>query len=428
MKVLLLNQCFWPDVIATGQQLTDVACELADRGHEVTVITGRRGYDDPQLVFPRHERWRKIEIFRVRSMTASKTSRWRRALNFASFLVACAFHLAFMQRQDVVIALTSPPLISWLASWFTRLKGGRLIFWVMDLNPDEAIAAGWLRADSSMAKLLAKLLMSSMQHAGKIVVLDRFMKERLLLKGISPDRIEVISPWSQEAVHFDQQGREDFRRDHGLTEKFVVMYAGNHSPCHPLDTLLEAAARLARHDEMAFCFVGGGSEQRKVKAFASANSLKNIHCLPYQPLDDLSGVLSAADLHVVIMGEAFVGIVHPCKIYNILTIGTPFLYLGPKESHMGDIITRLNDPGSAIQSVLGRPDVVSQLISNAALALDGDNCFAANQRSLRSGQSNLAADFSKTTLLPKFIKEVEAVASEPGASTSETPTAKFQSA
>jgi len=429
MKILLLNQCFWPDVMATAQQLTDVACRLADRGHEVTVITGRRGYDDPQLRFPRRERWRNIEIFRVRTIAASKTSRWRRALNFASFLTTCAWRLAFTRRQDVVIALTSPPLISWLAALFTRLKGGRLVCWIMDLNPDEAIAAGWLRAESATAKLLAGLLLSSMQHAERIVVLDRFMKERLLLKGISPDRIEVISPWSQP-VHFDQKGREAFRREHGLTGKFVIMYAGNHSPCHPLDTLLEAAASLVRREEVTFCFVGGGSEQRKVKEFAFANQLKNIHCLPYQSQEDLSGVLSAADLHVVVMGEAFAGTVHPSKIYNILAIGTPFLYVGPKESHLGDIIARLNDPGRVMQSVHGRPDVVIQFISDAAraFAMMGGNRTATNQRIVRSGQSNLAATFSKMMLLPKFIKEVEAVASQPGASTSETPAAKFQSA
>jgi putative colanic acid biosynthesis glycosyltransferase WcaI len=428
MKVLLLNQCFWPDVMATGLQLTDVACELAERGHEVTVITGRRGYDDPKLLFPRHERRRNIEIFRMRSIAAGKTSRWRRALNFASFLAACAFRLAFTRQQDVVLALTSPPLISWLASLFTRLKGGRLVFWVMDLNPDEAIAAGWLRAESATAKLLAKLLLSSMQHAEKIIVLDRFMKERLLLKGIASERVEVISPWSQDEVHYDPQSREAFRRVHSLTDKFVIMYAGNHSPCHPLDTLLEAAAQLAPREELAFCFVGGGSEQRKVREFASANQLKNIHCLPYQRQEDLSGVLSAADLHMIVMGEAFAGIVHPCKIYNVLTIGTPFLYVGPRESHMGDIIARLNDPRRAMQSVHGRPEAVGQLISDAATRQNADNRIEVHQPAVRSGHLDLAASFSKTNLLPKFIKEVEAVGSRPGTSTTETPAAKFQSA
>src|SRR5881296_2922115 len=138
MKVLLLNQCFWPDVVATAQQLTDLAVELAERGHEVTVVCSNRGYDDQELRFPRREQWNNITIIRVPSIRAHKDSRRRRALNFANFLIACAFRLAVLPRQHVVVALTSPPLISWLASRFTGFKGGRLITWIMDLNPDEA--------------------------------------------------------------------------------------------------------------------------------------------------------------------------------------------------------------------------------------------------------------------------------------------------
>ena len=84
---------------------------------------------------------------------------------------------------------------------------------------------------------------------------------------------------------------------HGLTDKFVVMYSGNHSPCHPLDTLLAAARKLQARPNIVFCFVGGGSEFQKVKAFARDNSLPNILCLPYQARNKLSGSLSAADLH-----------------------------------------------------------------------------------------------------------------------------------
>ena len=106
------------------------------------------------------------------SSATVKPSEYEKSVNFASFSISCAFRLAVLPRQDVVIALTSPPLISCLASWFTRLKGGRMIFWVMDLNPDEAIAAGWLKPDSLTAKLLRGLLRSSLRHADKIVVLD----------------------------------------------------------------------------------------------------------------------------------------------------------------------------------------------------------------------------------------------------------------
>src|SRR5258708_25705684 len=215
-----------------------------------------------------------------------------------------------MRRQDAVVVLTSPPLISWLAAWFTRLKGGRMIFWVMDLNPDEAIAAGWLKPDSMPAKMLAALLKSSMRHAQKIIALDRFAKQRIVDKGIQESKIEIIAPWSHDdTVCFDREGREAFRRRHNLSEKFVVMYAGNHSPCHPLDTLLEAAKKLSEREDIAFCFVGGGSEFGEVEEFAGANQLRNIRALPYQPQSELSGVLSAADLHVVIMGEGYQGII-----------------------------------------------------------------------------------------------------------------------
>src|SRR5207253_8473991 len=128
---------------------------------------------------------------------------------------------------------------------------------------------------------------------------------------------------------------------HKLSQKFVVMYSGNHSPCHPLDTLLGAAYKLRDNSEIAFCFVGGGSEFVKVKSFAAERGLENILCLPYQPLAGLSASLSAADLHVVVMGDEFAGIVHPCKIYNILSVGAPFLYIGPTESHVVDILPHL---------------------------------------------------------------------------------------
>jgi glycosyltransferase involved in cell wall biosynthesis len=312
VKVLLLNQCFWPDVVSTSQHLTDVALSLAARGHEVTVIAGRRGYDDATLHFPAREHWKGIEIIRLPSIGLGKTSRWRRALNFASFSAACVCRLVTLQRQDAIVALTSPPLISWLAALFTRVKGGRLIFWVMDLNPDEAIVAGWLKPNSIPANTLAALLKSSMRQAKKIIALDRFAKQRITDKGIEESKIEVIPPWSHDdSVRFDGEGREAFRRRQNLSEKFVVMHAGNHSPCHPLDTLLAAAKKLRSRDDIVFCFVGGGSEFSKVEGFALANKLGNIHGLPYQPQSELSGVLSAADLHVVVMGEGYQGIIHP---------------------------------------------------------------------------------------------------------------------
>lgn len=341
MKILLLNQCFYPDVVSTAQHLTDLATALTARGHEVTVIASARGYDDPTTGFKRRERWQGIEILRLPSLSFGKNGRWRRALNFGSFLLLCSLRLLTLSRFDLVIALTSPPLISFLAALFVKVKGGNFCFWVMDLNPDEAIAAGWLEERSLTSRLLQRMLRYSTRVATRTIVLDRFMKERLGTKGVDPARIAIVPPWPHDDhVSYSETGREAFRRQHELSEKFVVMYSGNHSPCHPLDTLLEAARALAARSDIVFCFIGGGSEQVKVREFALRHGLSNVRCLPYQPLNDLSSSLSAADLHAVVMGEKFVGIVHPCKVYNILSVGAPILYVGPDPSHVTDIASQ----------------------------------------------------------------------------------------
>ena len=335
MKILLLNQFFYPDVASTAQHATDLARRLAKRGHQVTVLASQRSYADPRVRFAAEELWEGVRILRVPQTWLGKGSRWRRATDFASFMVACAWRLLWMPRFDVVVAMTTPPLISFLATLFVRLKGGALHLWLMDLNPDQAVAAGWLRAGSLVHRFLEACLRFSLQTAVQVIALDRFMKQRLLDKGVAPEKIRILPPWTHDdAVRYDEAGRRRFRQQRGLEGKFVVMYSGNHSPCHPLDTLLAAARQLEGRPDVLFCFLGGGSEFGKVKR----SGLQNVICLPYQPLDQLGASLSAADLHVVVMGEPFVGIVHPCKIYNILRLGIPVLYIGPVQGHITDLI------------------------------------------------------------------------------------------
>src|SRR5262249_32492202 len=140
------------------------------------------------------------------------------------------------------------------------------------------------------------------------------------------------------------------------------MYAGNHSPCHPLETLLRAAADLRSRSEIVFLFVGGGSEMARVKDFAETHQLKNIRCLKYQPQEDLAAVLSAADLHAIVLGEGFTGIVHPSKIYNIMGVQSPFIYVGPGESHVSDIIERLGNDEIAMTAAHGEAHKVARQI------------------------------------------------------------------
>ena len=401
MKVLLLNQCFYPDVAATGKYLSDVAARLVQEGHKVTVLASRRGYDDPEQRFPARETWRGVKIIRIPTLGLGKAAKWRRALDFASFSLFCLARLLFLPRQDLTVALTSPPLISFFGALFARLRGGRFCFWVMDLNPDEAVAAGWLKENSLIARVLQVFLKYSLKHSDKIIVLDRFMLERIVRKGVPVERVAVLPPWSHdEEIVYDEAGRAAFRAQHGLTNKFVVMYSGNHSPCHPLDTLLEAARNLRQQTEIAFCFVGGGSEFQKVRHFAAEHALANVLCLPYQQLDGLAGSLSAADLHVVVMGDAFKGLVHPCKVYNIVAIGAPFLYIGPPESHVADLIQSAANGLNARSSAHGAvAEVVAHIQSAAVIGPLRNN-----------GAGQLSESFAQRTLLPRLVTLLEQIA------------------
>ena len=266
----------------------------------------------------------------------------------------------------------------------------------MDFNPDEAIAAGWLRADSFAAKFLERLSRFSLHRAEKVIALDRFMRDRIVAKNIPAEKVVVIPPWSLDAnVSFDIKGREEFRTAHRFSDKFVVAYSGNHSPVHPLDTLMQAADQLRDEKHIVFAFIGGGSEFARVKKWSAGNP--QAVCLPYQPLEKLSGSLSAADAHVVVMGNAMLGLVHPCKIYNILAVGAPVLYIGPKPSHVTEIFERIADhPWNSARH--GEAEILAQQIRRLATIRPAARAAATN--------TALAA-YSKNALLPAMIAAVE---------------------
>jgi len=398
----MLNQVFYPDVVATAQYLGDLAAALAERGHEVTVISSRQAYEHPETVFPARETWRGVKILRVFSTRFGKSAKWRRAADFASFLFSSCGRLMFLPRQDVVVALTTPPLISFLGAWRAKLWRARFIYWVMDFNPDEAIAAGWLRADSFAAKFLERLSRFSLRRAGGIIALDRFMRDRIVAKQIAAEKVTVIPPWSQDRqVTFDAAGREAFRAAHGLADKYVVMYSGNHSPVHPLDTLMQAADQMRGETDIVFCFIGGGSEFSRVKKWADKNP--NTLCLPYQPLDRLSASLSAADAQVVVMGDAMLGLVHPSKIYNILTVGAPVVYIGPEPSHVTEILAGIKSrhPWAGV-----RHGAVDELVKQIHQLRR--NCAGKD----RQPPAEVEAHFSQAALLPRLVALIESADSQ----------------
>jgi len=123
----------------------------------------------------------------------------------------------------------------------------------------------------------------------------------------------------------------------------------------------------------------------------------NLLCLPYQPLEELAGSLSAADLQVVVMGEKFVGTIHPCKIYNIFSVAAPVLYIGPSPSHASEILDLMGPHPLTGRAAHGDVEGVIDCIQQVrALA----------QRDFE-GFGKIAAQFSKDVLLPQLVAVIE---------------------
>lgn len=338
-RLLIISQVYPPDPAAVGQYLEEVAQEAASLGDDVTVFTARRGYDDPTVAYPAEEMRGGVRVVRLRGSSWGKRNLVVRLLGQGCFLVQCVLRGLFGKKVDRVLVSTSPPMAGWAGVILKRLRGIPFVWWVMDLNPDQAVALGLVTAGHPLARLFDAVNRASLRHAAPTVALDRFMADRLRAKlpeGQCPT-IEIVPPWPMDGV-LERIRHEDnpFRKRHGLEGKFVFMYSGNHSLVHPLDTVVEAASALREEERIVFAFIGGGKGKDRVEARVRELGLGNVLLLPYQPLEEIKYSLSAADVHIVSMGEAMVGCVHPCKFYGALGLGKPVFLLGPEASHVGE--------------------------------------------------------------------------------------------
>ncbi|MBE7538664.1 MAG: glycosyltransferase family 4 protein [Opitutaceae bacterium] len=338
--ILIATQSYVPDSAAVGQYLAEVAEGLAGRGWRVTVVAPERGYNEPEvrLTSEMGERGNP-RIRRVKGPANRKGSLGDRLGGMIVFSIRAMLRALTQRSLDGMLVSSSPPILPLFMTAVARLRRLPLVYWVMDLNPDQATASGHVSASSWSARLLAASQRWVMSRAATVVVLDRFMEARVRRYLPCPRPLVTLPLWPLDVGPAGDDSRA-FRSRHGLTERFVIMHSGNHSPVHPLDTLLDAARILGQDARFKFLFVGGGLAKAAIEEARTRENLENVLLLPSQPLGALSAVLGAADVHVVSMGENMAGCVHPSKVYNILSAGRPFVLLGPASCSLNDLLQR----------------------------------------------------------------------------------------
>jgi colanic acid biosynthesis glycosyl transferase WcaI len=401
MRILILSQVYWPDTASTAQHLADLGRELTSQGHEVSVLASRHAYEHPATCYAAEEEHAGVKIRRLRHTGLGKGAIWKRLCDFGTFNLALLWKLVWMPRgaAEVVLGMTSPPLVSFLGALVGRWKGWKFCYWAMDLQPELAIEAGMVKRGSLGARGLEFMGNSVFKRADRIVALDRFMGQHVATRGAASTAVEVLPVWPVMAEVWDGLRLENpFRIAQGFGEKFVVMYSGNHAVVHPLDTLLQAAVLLREDDRFLFVFIGGGVRTRDVTAVKKQHELTNILQLPYQPRESIHWSLGSADLHVVIMGDGQVGYTHPNKVYGAMFIGRPFVYIGPSPSHVTDLM----------QACPGNLSAAHRDASGLASALQSFyNQGPTAWRQVGAGNKAYAdANLNPTTLIPRMAKLV----------------------
>ena len=342
---VFLSQVYVPDPAAVGQHLADAAEELVRRGNRVIVYTASRGYDDPSEKYARRETIRGVDVRRVPLSSFGKSSIAIRLLGGILFVLQVILRSSFLRGVDAIVVSTSPPVASVGAIIIGFIHGAPVKYWIMDVNPDQMVALGLARESDVSVRMFEWLNRMILKRAADVVVLDRFMAARINRKLDVSSKLTVLPPWASEDPATVVEHRDNpFRRQHGLNGKVVVMYSGNHGPSNPLTTILDAATRVSDDPRLLLMFVGGGVGKREVEDTASAN----IRSLPYQPQSDLRFSLAAADVHLVSVGDAIPGIVHPSKVYGAMAVARPILLIGPEANHVADIMNS-HDMGWHVQ-------------------------------------------------------------------------------
>ncbi len=326
MRVLLMNQFFWPDLAPTGQLAADLTQHLTAQGHTVTVICSRAMYAPAGV-----EDLPGVRVIRCAGPRFSRTTPLRMC-SYAAFLLLAPLHAIRIPRPDVVITLSTPPLLSFVGALLKRIRSIRHVIWEMDLYPELAVELGFLRRGSPFTRIAVRAARFVRNHSDGVLVLGECMKERLVASGVATAKVQVVENWA-DGTRVQPVARTPERR-------LNILYSGNLGIAHDIETVKAAITRLKADERFHFTFVGHGAHTVALRQYCTRENCQNVSILPYQSRDEFSEILSRGDIGLVTQHPRAVGLTVPSKTYSLMAAGRPVLFVGPRQATVGRIVER----------------------------------------------------------------------------------------
>lgn len=324
----LLLLCDWlpPDFGAVGQYILIRAGELAADGHHVVVYgfstearattLTRHGSGTLKVVYLAQGAYDKNRLLRRAWWTLG--ANWR-------LLRACR---ADYRHADEVIFSGSPPYMLHFIAWVNLWRRRPLVYRISDFHP-ECLMAEYPRPPLWL-RMLHRLTLFWRKRVQMFEVLGHDQARRLREQGVPDERIRLLRDPSP--VTF-QPPPATAAPPAALSGKRILLYSGNFGVAHEHHTVCAALAHIERlHPGQVGLWLNAvGKKADLVELQLRSSGVAVARTAPVE-LDQLAGVLLAADCHLICLRDEFVGYVLPSKVYACIASGRPVLYIGSTRS------------------------------------------------------------------------------------------------
>lgn len=325
MHILLIHQAFAALDEPGGTRHHEIARYLAQAGHRVTVIASPVSYltGTASEASSAEEPEPNVRVIRTYTYSALHKSFVHRVFSFFSFMVSS--FLAGLRVRDVDLVWgTSPPIFQGVTAWLlARLKRVPFLFEIRDLWPAFAVAVGVLtnRPLIAASEWLESFLY---RRADQLLVNSPGFLPHIRARG--GRAIALVPNGADPHMFAPADDGADFRRQHGLADQFIVLYAGAHGMSNDLTVLLDAAHQLRAQPDIAVVLLGDGKEKPALQAYADQLGLSTVHFLPSVPKTAMGQALAAADACIAILKPIeMYKTVYPNKVFDYMAAGRPVI-------------------------------------------------------------------------------------------------------
>ena len=356
MKILVVCQYYYPEPF----RIPDICEAMACRGHSVTVVTGTPNYPEGEI-YPGYEKGARAEeiiggvrVFRC-PLIPRKRGALRRFLNYYSFVFSSTrFLMSLKEDFDVVfVNQLSPVMMAQGALRWAKAKKKKCVLYCLDLWP-ESLLAGGVAKDSPVYKVFLGISRKIYGRADALLVSSHGFRDYFRdVLGIDGGKIRYLPQYAEEM--FGKVQPHD-----GTKDGVDFLFAGNVGQTQSVETIVEAAKRLADKTGIRIHIVGGGISLDKCRELAEG--LNNITFYGRRDLSEMPQFYAMADaMLVTLVSDPVLSATLPGKVQSYMAAGKAVL--GSIDGETPRII-RESDCGGCVKAE--DPEALAELIRESA--------------------------------------------------------------